>query len=95
MNLLCWNCRGIDNAPTVRELREIATKCAPKVIFLLETQVSRERAENLANTLGFDNAFAVDPTGRSGGIVLFWNNEIKMEFLGYSKYHIDMKVSDL
>ena len=26
---------------------------------------------------------------------MYWNNEIKMENLGYSQYHIDMKVSEL
>ena len=29
------------------------------------------------------------------GLPMFWNNEIKLEFLDYSKYHVDMKVSDL
>jgi hypothetical protein len=49
--------------------------------------------ENLANTLGYDNAFAVSSTGRSGGLAIFWNNEIKIELLPYSQYHIDAIVS--
>lgn len=34
-------------------------------------------------------------TERSDGLAIFWNNEIKIKNLGYSKYHIDIKFSDL
>ena len=92
MNLLCWNCRGIGNAPTVQELHELANKFAPRVLCLVETQISGARAENLKSTLGYDCSFAVDASGRSGGLAILWNNEIKVEILGFSKYHIDGKV---
>ena len=71
MNLLCWNCRRIGNAKTIQELRKLVRKFAPKVLCLVETQIGREQAENLANTLGYDLAFAVDPTGRSGGLAMY------------------------
>jgi hypothetical protein len=51
--------------------------------------VHRSRVESLKHTLGYDNAFAVSSLGRSGGIGVFWNNEIKVEILPYSQYHID------
>lgn len=95
MNLLCWNCRGIGNAPTIQELRELVQKFAPRVLCIVETQISGVRAESLASTLGYDNAFAVDSSGRSGGLAMYWNNEIKIENLGYSRYHIDAKVTNL
>ena len=43
----------------------------------------------MAGILGYDNAFAVSSTGRSGGLGIFWNNDIKLDFLPYSQYHID------
>ncbi|XP_073358338.1 uncharacterized protein [Aegilops tauschii subsp. strangulata] len=95
MNLLSWNCRGIGNAPTVQELRELADKFAPKVLCIMETQINGVRAGNLKSNLGYDNSFVVDSSGRSGGLAIFWNNEIKIEVLGYSKYHIDGKISGL
>lgn len=61
----------------------------PSVLCVLETQVRKTRVEGLKSTLGFDNSFAVSSLGRSGGIGLFWNNEIKVEILSYSQYHID------
>jgi hypothetical protein len=51
--------------------------------------VHKLRAEGLARRLGFDHSFAVSSTGRSEGLVVFWNNEIKLEILPYSQIHID------
>ena len=62
MNLLCWNCRGIGTAPTVQELRGLAIKFSPS---------SGVSAENLKSTLGFDNYFSIDSSGRSGGLVMY------------------------
>jgi ribonuclease HI len=95
MSLICWNCRGAGNAATVRELREIVGKYAPSILCILETQINKDRVEGLSGSIGFDNGYAIDSSGRSGGIGVFWNNEIKLNCLGYSKYHIDFSVDDL
>jgi hypothetical protein len=44
----------------------------------------------LKNSLGFDHAFAISSIGRSGGLGIFWNNKISVQFLPYSTYHIDV-----
>jgi len=89
MSCLSWNCRGLGNAATVKELRELAKKFAPSVLCVLETQVHKSRVEGLKRSLGFDNSFVVSNSGRSGGLGIFWNNEIKLDLLPYSQYHID------
>ena len=88
---LSWN----GNTPTVQELRELTIKYAPRVLCIVKTQISGVRAESLASTIGYDNSFAVDSSSMSGGLAIFWNNEIKIEIFVYSRYHIDVKVSDL
>jgi hypothetical protein len=45
--------------------------------------------EQLKGTLGFDNSFAVSSTGRNGGLGIFRMNNIHLEILPYSQYHID------
>jgi hypothetical protein len=55
----------------------------------VQTQIHKSRVESLARTLGFDNAFVVSSSCRSGGLAIFWNNEIKIDLLPYSQYHID------
>ena len=60
-----------------------------------ETQIEGSRVENLAGSLGFTNSFAVNSSGRSGGLGVFWNDEIKLVVDGYSKYHINVFIDDL
>ncbi|XP_073362503.1 uncharacterized protein [Aegilops tauschii subsp. strangulata] len=49
----------------------------------------------MVGTLGFNKSFAVGSSGRSGGLGIFWNEEIKLEIIGYSEYHIDVMVNEL
>ena len=83
------------SAATVREVREFANKFAPTLLCIVETQLEGTRVEALAGTFGYDNSFAIDSRGRSGGIGIFWNNEIKVEILGYSDYHVDCSVEEV
>ena len=48
----------------------------------------------MKKTLGYDNAFAVSSNGRSGGLGIFWNNNISVSLLPYSQYHIDAIVTE-
>jgi hypothetical protein len=50
--------------------------------------------EGLASTLGYDHSFAISSSGRSGGIGLFWTNEIKIDILPNSQYHLDVKITE-
>jgi len=84
----------LGNAATVKELHDLARNFAPTVLCVLETQVHKTRVENLKSTLGFDNAFAVSSSGRSGGLGIFWNNKTRVELLPYSQYHIDAIISE-
>jgi hypothetical protein len=93
MSTFFWNCRGLGNAATVRELRDFVKEFAPSFLCVVETQIHRSRVELLAGTLGYDNVFAVSSTGRSGGLAIFWNNSIKLDILSYSQYHIDAAVT--
>lgn len=42
--------------------------------------------------LGFTGCFGVDVVGKSGGLLLFWNNEINVSLRSYSVGHIDYMV---
>jgi exonuclease III len=77
----------LGNAATVKELREFAKQFASTVLCVLETQVHKARVEGLKHFLGYDNAFAVSSSGRSGGLGIFWNNNTRVEILPYSQYH--------
>jgi exonuclease III len=80
MSCLSWNCRGLGNAVTVKELHELARWVASSVLRVQETQVHKARVEQLKTTLGFNSAFAVSSSGRSGGLGIFWKNNINYRF---------------
>jgi len=94
MRALCWNCRGIGNSAIVRELRGLAKEYAPSVLCILETQIAKNRVENLRYILGYDNSFAVSSNGRSGGLGIFWNNEFPLKVTKFSQYHIDTEICE-
>jgi hypothetical protein len=48
MSTYLWNCRGLGNAPTVRELHDFAKEFAPSILCVVETQVHKSRLESLA-----------------------------------------------
>lgn len=70
MRNLCWNCCGIGDPSTARELHKLIRECAPSLVCLVKTQLTKKRVEGLASLLGFDGGIAVGSFGRSGGIVL-------------------------
>ena len=51
------------------------------------------RAQNLKWRLGFDNSFGVSSDGLSGGLVLFWNNDVSVDLKSFYKSHIDAMVT--
>ena len=64
------------------------------MLCILETQIAKTRVENLRYTLGFDNCFAVASSGRSGGLGVFWNNNVMVKVNHFSQYHIDAEFAE-
>lgn len=93
MNIMYWDCRGAGKPAIDQELHDLAKQFAPIVLCVVETQISKPHVEGLAGTLGFDKGYAVSSNDRSGGIRMFWNNDINVDVFGYSEYNIDAKIS--
>jgi hypothetical protein len=79
MILLSWNCRGLGNPRTVRDLCHLVKTKQPSLLFLMETISERQKLERLWVQLGFVGMFAMDPVGRSGGLALFWKEDTGLE----------------
>jgi hypothetical protein len=50
--------------------------------------------EGLAHSFGFDHAYGVGSSGRSGGLCIYWKDPLVLELRNFSKYHIDMVVRE-
>ncbi|VFR00567.1 unnamed protein product [Cuscuta campestris] len=92
MSTLSWNCRGLGNPRTVREVVDLVSSKKPDFVFLMETKVNREHAERLRIKIEFEGLFYVDRTGLGGGLALLWKRNNTAQLLSYSKNHVDIMV---
>lgn len=75
MSILCWNVQGLGNPCTLQTLRDLVRKVAPNLVFLSETKLAGGLATRVKFSLGFSHSFVVNSEGRSGGLMLLWNDD--------------------
>jgi exonuclease III len=94
MKILSWNCRGLGKPSAVRDLKQIIKAHQPDIIFLSETKFQSSDFLLRNNSFGnnFSN-FVVDCTmshrNRSGGLAMFWSNNVNINIIGYNNNMID------
>ena len=92
MRVAAWNCRGIGKDSTVRRLKEIHHKYLLDIICLSETKQQDNYIRDLSCDLEFPNYVFVPPIGLSGGLTIFWKQEVDVTVLYQSAHLIDCKV---
>jgi hypothetical protein len=61
----------------------------PDLVFRMETMLTQKRVEKIRLSLRFDCCFTIDCVGKSGGLILFWNNSCSVNIQNFSKTHIN------
>ena len=84
-----WNCRGLGNLRTGRELMELVRAKDHFVVFLVKTLTDDARLEFIQSSINFDHRWVVPRVGKSGGLVLHWRSSINLSIEGLDKYYID------
>lgn len=92
MKCLSWNCWGIGNAPTVRDLVSLVKENNSQLVFLCETRQKSEKVHQLRSRLGLRGFVGVDSNGRSGGLALFWHESLYVEIKAMNERYIDVYV---
>ncbi|KAL4385934.1 hypothetical protein GQ457_09G015610 [Hibiscus cannabinus] len=101
MKMVCWNFRGLENSTTVQFLSDFVAHNNPALVFLCETRLKQSSSVRIKSSLNMDRCLTVDFGSGCNGLMLLWNNEIKVTLLSYSMVHIDviveysLEVSDL
>ncbi|XP_028068804.1 uncharacterized protein LOC114271378 [Camellia sinensis] len=92
MKCLSWNCRGLGNPRTVRNLQLLLKEQAPDMVFLMETKCVSRKIEWFRCKLGLARGLFVDRMGLSGGLALFWRMGVSVSIRNYSSGHVDAVV---
>ena len=92
MKILGLNCQGAGNTPTVCALQDVLRQCNPEVVFLSETHLDEYPAECLRRSLKMDSKIVYKSNGRSGGVILLWKKEIKVERIFSAPNYIDVRI---
>jgi exonuclease III len=67
----------------------------PNILFLMETKCKQSRLEYLRVKLGYGGLFVVDSVGRSGGLALFWRDDVQLEIQNFSRRHINSIITQV
>jgi exonuclease III len=94
MSLISWNCQGLGNPWTVRNLYELVKENNPDVLFLIETRMKAVQIDKIRRRLHFSFAFPMPSRGRKGGLAILWRDMVDLEIKNYSHSHIDAIVQD-
>jgi exonuclease III len=92
MSFLSWNCRGLGNPRAVRDLHQLVKEKRPNLVFLMETKLHNKNVDLIRIKLKFDHMFMVDSVGKSGGLMLLWNDTIEVAIQNYSRRHINAQI---
>jgi hypothetical protein len=94
MRILVWNCRGLGNTAAVLALLDVKKRYCPEVVFLSETHLERYPAECLGRRLGMDSSIIQPSDGRKGGIIMFWQKEVKLSQNYACPNYIDVTINE-
>ncbi|KAL5800890.1 hypothetical protein ACOSQ3_032522 [Xanthoceras sorbifolium] len=92
MSIICWNVRGLGSPRAFLALRKVIRKQSPNLVFLSETRLKGEWAAKIKTQLGFSGGLHVDCVGKSGGLMLLWNDVWDVSVLSFSRGHIDVVI---
>ncbi|XP_073045682.1 uncharacterized protein [Primulina eburnea] len=81
MNLLIWNCQGAASKAINRVIKDVKRRFNPRILGLIEPRVSGYQADEICKKMGFENWLRVEATGFSGGIWVFWQDDMKLEIV--------------
>ena len=84
MNIISWNCRGLENPRTVNALKRALKKKAPICVFLMETKLTTEQLNSMKQNWDYNQGLVVSSDGFSGGLSLLWKPNTQVSKISHS-----------
>lgn len=94
MMCFSWNCQGAAAHGFMRILKDILHKHNPDIFGLLEPKVSGNQADRICKNIGYDHWVRVEAFGFSGGIWIFWRDNILVEIMATHPQFVLLRVAD-
>ncbi|KAL5573075.1 hypothetical protein UlMin_022672 [Ulmus minor] len=92
MKIFAWNCRGLGQASTIRDLRALLRSSVPDCLILMETKVNVSTLQNILTSLNFPRHVYVPPIGLADGFCVAWQANLDMEPITLNKHIVSMLV---
>ena len=89
MNILFWNCRGLESSQIEQELGDLIWAHSPSIVFIAKTWLKKARLIYFRDKLKFDGMIEFSRKGRGRGVVIFWKKEVDFSVDTYLPNHID------
>lgn len=74
-------------------MNSLCLESSPDVCFISKSKLCNREVELLRCRLSYPNCFNVEASGRRGGLILFWKENVNVNVLSYSSGHIDCVIS--
>jgi hypothetical protein len=78
----------------VRELALISQVWSPRLLFLCETRQNKNKMRRLRHRLGLKGFVGFSSDGLSGGLALFWHEQLNVEVQAINERYIDAYVRE-
>lgn len=79
---ILWNCRGLDHPSIIRSLRDYVKSHRSSFVFLSEVKCSNSvQIEKIVKSLKFQSFEFVPSVGRSGGLLLMWQQNLNIKVI--------------
>ncbi|KAL5773398.1 hypothetical protein ACOSQ2_013322 [Xanthoceras sorbifolium] len=95
MKHFCWNVRGLGYCQAFTIMRLLKYNHELDLMFLMETKIDHCMAELISIKLDYVGKLVVDNIGKSGGLLLFWSDNVTVDLLSFSCFYIDVQVTYL
>lgn len=91
MRVISWSSCGIGSVVAGKELRKLCFDFYPSIIYICESKLTRSSSiSNIEQLCNFNNVCAVHPVGRSGELLLYWKNYIRIDVVSFPSAHVDV-----
>ena len=93
MSLIVWNCRGLGNPQTIRELGDLIWAQDPTAMFIAETWLDEARLKSMLKNCDLDQKFVVSKVTQGGGLALLWKSDFDVSVVASSLNFIDVVIN--